>query len=86
MILFLWMKRWRIQQSTWSSTAATTATRGNRDLYLIVILCSALIYLACIISPPHLQDDVDAVQAQIARNMLTLRRLGNRPAGRRSLP
>ncbi len=51
--------------------AATTATRGNRDLYLIVILCSALIYLACIISPPHLQDDVDSVQAQIARNMLT---------------
>ena len=50
---------------------ATTTTRGNRDLYLIVILCSALIYLACIISPPHLQDDVDAVQAQIARNMLT---------------
>ncbi len=51
--------------------ATTTTTRGNRDLYLIVILCSALIYLACIISPPHLQDDVDAVQAQIARNMLT---------------
>jgi len=50
--------------------AATTA-RGNRDLFLIVILCSALIYLACIISPPHLQDDVDSVQAQIARNMLT---------------
>ena len=50
---------------------ATTTTRGNRDLYLIVILCSALIYLACIISPPHLQDDVDSVQAQIARNMLT---------------
>ena len=50
--------------------ATTTTTRGNRDLYLIVILCSVLIYLACIISPPHLQDDVDAVQAQIARNML----------------
>ena len=28
-------------------------------------------YLGCIISPPSLMDDVDAVQAQIARNMLT---------------
>ena len=27
-------------------------------------------YLGCIISPPSLMDDVDAVQAQIARNML----------------
>jgi 4-amino-4-deoxy-L-arabinose transferase-like glycosyltransferase len=52
-------------------TASTAApARGNRDLYLIVVLCSALIYLACIIAPPYLQDDVDAVQAQIARNML----------------
>ena len=29
-----------------------------------------LIFLGCIISPPSLMDDVDAVQAQIARNML----------------
>jgi 4-amino-4-deoxy-L-arabinose transferase-like glycosyltransferase len=29
------------------------------------------VYLGCIISPPSLMDDVDAVQAQIARNMLT---------------
>ena len=27
-------------------------------------------YLGCIVSPPSLMDDVDAVQAQIARNML----------------
>lgn len=31
---------------------------------------AALIFLGCIISPPSLMDDVDAVQAQIARNML----------------
>jgi len=30
-----------------------------------------IIYLGCIISPPSLMDDVDAVQAQIARNMIT---------------
>ncbi len=35
------------------------------------MLFAAAIYLGCIISPPSLMDDVDAVQAQIARNMLT---------------
>ena len=40
-------------------------------LCLIVILFAGAIYLGCIISPPSLMDDVDAVQAQIARNMLT---------------
>jgi 4-amino-4-deoxy-L-arabinose transferase-like glycosyltransferase len=37
---------------------------------LIVILFAAVVYLGCCISPPGLMDDVDAVQAQIARNML----------------
>jgi 4-amino-4-deoxy-L-arabinose transferase-like glycosyltransferase len=32
-----------------------------------------VIYLGCVISPPSLMDDVDAVQAQIARNMLESR-------------
>jgi 4-amino-4-deoxy-L-arabinose transferase-like glycosyltransferase len=36
----------------------------------IVILFAAVIFLGCIVSPPSLLDDVDAVQAQIARNML----------------
>jgi 4-amino-4-deoxy-L-arabinose transferase-like glycosyltransferase len=39
-------------------------------LYLIVLLFAGAIYLGCIVSPPSLMDDVDAVQAQIARNML----------------
>ena len=37
---------------------------------IIVILFAAVIFLGCIVSPPSLMDDVDAVQAQIARNML----------------
>src|SRR5215471_4740294 len=37
---------------------------------LIVLLLAAAIFLGCIYSPPHLMDDVDAVQAQISRNML----------------
>ena len=39
-------------------------------LYLIVLLVVSAIYLGCVVSPPSLQDDVDAVQAVIARNML----------------
>src|SRR5260370_17759862 len=36
----------------------------------IVTLVAALIFIGCMISPPSLMDDVDAVQAQIGRNML----------------
>ena len=44
--------------------------RTNWSVYLIVLLISGAIYLGCTISPPSLMDDVDAVQAQISRNML----------------
>jgi 4-amino-4-deoxy-L-arabinose transferase-like glycosyltransferase len=37
---------------------------------LIAALVAAAIFMGCMISPPSLMDDVDAVQAQIARNML----------------
>jgi 4-amino-4-deoxy-L-arabinose transferase-like glycosyltransferase len=43
----------------------------NSYIYLAVLLFAGAIYLGCIISPPSLMDDVDAVQAQISRNMLT---------------
>jgi 4-amino-4-deoxy-L-arabinose transferase-like glycosyltransferase len=39
-------------------------------VYGVVGLFAAAVYLGCIISPPSLMDDVDAVQAQIAVNML----------------
>src|ERR1700732_1501728 len=45
--------------------------RKNWVIYLILFWISGAIYLGCIVSPPSLMDDVDAVQAQIARNMLT---------------
>jgi 4-amino-4-deoxy-L-arabinose transferase-like glycosyltransferase len=44
---------------------------GRLHLYLIVILFAAAVYIGCMISPPSLMDDSDAVEAQIARNMLT---------------
>ena len=37
---------------------------------LIVVAVAALIFGGSALSPPSLMDDVDAVQAQIARNML----------------
>jgi 4-amino-4-deoxy-L-arabinose transferase-like glycosyltransferase len=37
---------------------------------LTILAVAAAIFLGCIASPPSLMDDVDAVQAQIARNML----------------
>src|SRR2546421_10868376 len=52
-----------------SSPVPTHARAGAFD-QLIVVLFAAIIYLGCIVSPPSLMDDVDAVQAQIARNML----------------
>ena len=38
---------------------------------LIVVLFASLVFILSIISPPSLMDDVDAVQAQISRNMMT---------------
>ena len=40
-------------------------------LLTVVFLIATAIYLGCVISPPSLMDDVDAVQAQIAKTMLT---------------
>ena len=48
--------------------------RGDPQLRLrydlIVLLVAASVFLGACFSPPSLMDDVDAVQAQIARNML----------------
>src|SRR2546427_2791420 len=44
--------------------------RKRSYLHVVVLLFAGAVYLGCTISPPSLMDDVDAVQAQIARNML----------------
>lgn len=46
-------------------------TSKNWIPYLLVLLVAGTIYLGCIVSPPSLMDDVDAVMAQSAQNMLT---------------
>ncbi|MGA2211797.1 MAG: glycosyltransferase family 39 protein [Bryobacteraceae bacterium] len=48
-----------------------TANGTRFHSYLIVLIVAAAVYAGCMISPPSLMDDVDAVQAQIARNMLS---------------
>lgn len=60
------------------STSSSVERPGNFDwitsrraIFLIVILFAAAVYFGCIISPPSLMDDVDAVQAQIAHNMIS---------------
>jgi 4-amino-4-deoxy-L-arabinose transferase-like glycosyltransferase len=44
--------------------------RTTHSLCACVLLFAAAVYVGCMLSPPSLMDDVDAVQAQIARNML----------------
>jgi 4-amino-4-deoxy-L-arabinose transferase-like glycosyltransferase len=50
--------------------AGLSSGKSSR-IVLIVLLFAAAIYVASLASPPSLMDDVDAVQAQIAHNMLT---------------
>jgi 4-amino-4-deoxy-L-arabinose transferase-like glycosyltransferase len=59
---------------------ANTNDAGNRAqpaagrhlyIYLAVLLFAGAVYLGSIVSPPSLMDDADAVNAQIARTMLT---------------
>jgi hypothetical protein len=52
-------------------SGASFLDRGkNRYIYLAALLFAGAIYLGCIVSPPSLMDDSDAVVAQIARTML----------------
>jgi len=51
-------------------TKADPDDAARSRLYSGVLLVAAAIYLGCTVSPPSLMDDVDAVQAQIARTML----------------
>ncbi|HZU26341.1 MAG TPA: glycosyltransferase family 39 protein [Bryobacteraceae bacterium] len=55
-----------------SADAAAGAAPGMpvRAYPWIVLAFAVAVFIGCLFSPPHLLDDVDAVQASIARNMV----------------
>ena len=66
----IWMKRWNIETGVELSEAANSLVAVAGGAW-IVVAAAGLVFLLGVISPPRLVDDVDAVQAQIARNMLS---------------
>ena len=44
--------------------------RPRRHYEIALLIVAAIVFFGCIISPPALMDDVDAVHGQIARNMV----------------
>src|SRR5580704_6550225 len=56
------------RRSTADERSAEARIRRRHEL--VVLAIAAVVFLGCAFSPPSLMDDVDAVQAQIARNML----------------
>ena len=53
-------------------TQKTMDPAANWPTLLTVPLFSAAVYMSCIVSPPSLMDDVDAVEAHFATNADTL--------------
>jgi 4-amino-4-deoxy-L-arabinose transferase-like glycosyltransferase len=43
---------------------------SGRHYEIVLLIVAAIVFFGCIISPPALMDDVDAVHGQIARNMV----------------
>ncbi|HKV03785.1 MAG TPA: glycosyltransferase family 39 protein [Candidatus Acidoferrales bacterium] len=52
------------------SNERSSSLRTKWYVYLSILIVAAVVYVGGMISPPSLMDDTDAVQAQIARNML----------------
>ena len=44
--------------------------RPQRHYEIVLLIVAVIVFFGCIISPPALMDDVDAVHGQIARNMV----------------
>lgn len=49
---------------------APQKTRPRRHYEIALVIVAAIVFIGCIISPPALMDDVDAVHGQMARNMV----------------
>jgi 4-amino-4-deoxy-L-arabinose transferase-like glycosyltransferase len=54
-----------------AAVATATMLRSRRHYEIALVVAAVIVFFGCIISPPALMDDVDAVHGQIARNMVT---------------
>lgn len=65
------MKELALQQDQ-SAIDAFAARQPSSRRYdeIVLVIVAAIVFFGCIISPPALMDDVDAVHGQIARNMV----------------
>lgn len=60
-----------LDQKPMNSAVAAAQARSDSRYDWILILVAVVVFFGCIISPPALMDDVDAVHGQMARNMIT---------------
>ncbi|MGC2745511.1 MAG: glycosyltransferase family 39 protein, partial [Candidatus Angelobacter sp.] len=58
------------QDETAINVLAPQHLHSRRHYEIVLLIVAAIVFFGCIISPPALMDDVDAVHGQIARNMV----------------
>ena len=65
------MKELAYQQDQSSiDVLAARQPSAHRHYEIVLMIVAAIVFFGCIISPPALMDDVDAVHGQMARNMI----------------
>jgi 4-amino-4-deoxy-L-arabinose transferase-like glycosyltransferase len=65
------MSRFKLDVKFWESVISIETRKSWNACLVVVLFAAGIIFITGVISPPSLMDDVDAVEAQIARNMLT---------------
>ena len=58
------------QEQSAIDVPAPEQLRPRRHYEIALVIVAVIVFFGCIISPPALMDDVDAVHGQIARNMV----------------
>jgi 4-amino-4-deoxy-L-arabinose transferase-like glycosyltransferase len=58
------------QEQAAAAVLAPQQPSPRRHYEIVLVIVAAIVFFGCIISPPALMDDVDAVHGQIARNMV----------------
>jgi 4-amino-4-deoxy-L-arabinose transferase-like glycosyltransferase len=60
-----------VDQEAPAAVRQSPLLRPRRHYEIALVVVAVIVFFGCIISPPALMDDVDAVHGQIARNMVT---------------